>query len=292
MRALVTGAHGMLGSDLCRLLREAKDLEARDSLERHEVIALGRKELDVRDGDAVWRAIAEVRPNVVFHLAALTDVDACEQAPDDAWRVNADGTAHVARACRAFDALLVYPSSIAVFDGEKAQPYTEEDPPCPANVYGRSKLAGEEAARMNERHIVARSGWLFGGGAADKKFVGKVLRLARERRELAVVVDKFGSPTYTHDFAAGMIELVERGFSGTVHIVNSGGPVSRYQVARAVLDCAGITTCRLLAVTSDAFPLYAPRPRVEAAMSTRWPLAPLRHWREALCEYIECSSRF
>jgi dTDP-4-dehydrorhamnose reductase len=275
MRALVTGAHGMLGSDLCRLLQQG-----------HEVIGLGRNALDVCDRAAVRRTLMDLRPDSVFHLAAMTDVDACERAPADAWRVNAEGTAHIAQVCHAIGALLVFPSSIAVFDGEKAEPYTEDDLPRAANLYGRTKLAGEDAARINERHVVARSGWLFGGGQADKKFVGKILRLARGRSELSVVVDKFGSPTYTHDFAAGMIALVERGFYGTVHVVNAGGPASRYQVARAVLDCAGITSCALQPITSDAFPLPAPRPRMEAAASVRWPLAPLRDWREALCDYI------
>ncbi len=282
MRALVTGAQGMLGGDLCRLLGEAQHLLQ----ERCQVIGLGRADLDVRDEAAVHGLIADVRPDVVFHLAAMTDVDACEQAPAEAWRVNAEGTAHVVEACRRIGALIVYPSSIAVFDGEKAEPYTEEDAPCPANAYGRSKLGGEQAVAAYPRHIIARSGWLFGGGARDKKFVGTVLRLARERSTLLAVVDKFGSPTYTRDFAAGVIQLVAHGFQGTVHLVNSGGPVSRYQVARAVLDCAGITTCTLVPATSEAFPLPAPRPRMEAAVSLRWPFAPLRHWQDALCEYI------
>lgn len=275
MRALVTGAQGMLGGDLCRLLQE-----------RHEVIGLGRADLDVRDEAAVHGLIVDVRPDVVFHLAAMTDVDACEQAPAEAWRVNAEGTAHVVEACRRIGALVVYPSSIAVFDGEKAEPYTEEDVPYPANAYGRSKLGGEQAVLAYPRHVIARSGWLFGGGARDKKFVGRVLRLARERDTLLAVIDKFGSPTYTRDFAVGLIQLVTHSFQGTVHLVNSGGPVSRYQVARAVLDCAGITTCTLVPATSEAFPLPAPRPRMEAAMSLRWPFAPLRHWQDALCEYI------
>lgn len=275
MRALITGADGMLGAALHSLL-----------LQKHQVVALGRGDVDVCDESSVYRVITELRPEVVFHLAALTDVDACELAPADARRVNAEGTQHVARASQAIGAWLVYPSSIAVFDGEKADPYTEDDPPNPANVYGHSKLAGEEAARANERHIVARSGWLFGGCEADKKFVGKILRLARRSCEIPVVVDRFGSPTYTRDFALGMIRLVEGSYIGTYHVINSGGPASRFEVACAILEYARLTGCTLLPVTSDAFPLPAPRPRMEAAASLRWPLAPLRSWREALREYI------
>lgn len=275
MRALITGAEGMLGTALhCLLLQE------------HQVVALGRADIDVCDESWVYRIITEVRPQVVFHLAALTDVDACELAPADAWRVNAEGTRYVARASQAVGAWLVYPSSIAIFDGLKPVPYTEVDRPCPANVYGHSKLAGEEAARTTDRYIIARSGWLFGGGEADKKFVGKILRLARRTREIPVVVDRFGSPTYTRDLALGMIRLVQGGYTGTYHIVNSGGPASRFEVAAAILEYARLTGCNLIPVTSDAFPLPAPRPRMEAAASLHWPLAPLRNWREALRVYI------
>jgi dTDP-4-dehydrorhamnose reductase len=276
---LVTGARGMLGLDLCRVLARSGD----------RVTGLGRAELDVRDAAQVRAALERARPERVIHLAALTDVDACERDPAAAFETNALGARNVALACQALDLELVYVSTLAVFNGDKPTAYVESDAPDPRSAYGRSKHEGEQAVRqLARRHFIARGGWLFGGGAHDKKFVGKVLARARARAEVSAVDDKFGSPTYTLDFARGLARLATTGRYGSYHLVNTGQPASRYAVAQAIVAAAGLT-CRVTPVGSEAFPLVAPRPRMEAGENAAlaangWDW--MRPWRAALAEYV------
>ena len=195
----------------------------------------------------------------------------------------------MALACQRQDVELVYVSTLAVFNGQKTDAYVEFDAPDPANVYGRSKYAGEQMVRaLVSRHYVVRTGWVFGGGLHDKKFVGKILAQARERSDLRAVDDKFGSPTYTVDFARGLARLSESGPYGTYHLVNTGQPASRYDVARHIVQAAGLKHCQVLSVSSDVFPLAAPRPRMEAGRNDqleRRGLNWMRPWTEALEEY-------
>ena len=280
MRILVTGAKGMLGSDLCPVLRE-----------HHEVMATDIEEMDVRDATAVRETFRHFLPHAVVHLAALTDVDGCERQPDGAFRTNAVGTQIVALACHEIGATMVYVSTISVFDGYKPIPYTEFDSPRPQSAYSQAKYAGERIVEsLVPQHYIVRAGWMFGGGMEDKKFVAKILDLACLRTELKVVNDKFGSPTYTVDFARGVERLMETGLFGLYHLVNAEGCASRFEVARAILDYAGITTCAVVPVSSAEFPLPAPRPRMEAARNYHLELLGLhlmRDWRSALCAYLE-----
>ncbi len=279
-RILVTGGRGMMGTDLCNLLRG----------QGHDVIETDIDDMDVRDPALVMSTTTRVRPDIVMHLAALTDVDGCERDSDAAFLTNALGTQHVGLACLKTGAELVYVSTLSVFSGEKGEAYTEFDEPDPRSSYSRSKWQGEVLlSRLLSRYYVVRAGWMFGGGAKDKKFVGKMITLARERPQLKVVNDKFGSPTYTVDISRGITELVKTGLYGTFHMVNTGAPVNRYDVAREILAQAGLTACELVPVSSDEFPLPAPRPRMEAGRNSqldlrgwRW----MRPWKAALAEYV------
>ena len=278
---LVTGAKGMLGTDLCRILRG----------KGHQVEVTDIEEMDVRDHMLVRRTVAELRPDWVIHLAALTDVDGCEQDPEAAFHTNTLGTQHVALACNETGAGMVYVSTISVFDGAKCEPYTEFDTPNPQSWYSRSKHQGELIVEgLLERAYIVRAGWMFGGGREDKKFVAKIMDVAAQRPSLNVVSDKFGSPTYTCDIANGIERLVGAGLYGTYHMVNTGGYCSRYEFAEAILECAGNTTCSLQAVSSAQFPLPAPRPRMEAARNLQLELRGwnwMRPWREVLKEYVQ-----
>jgi dTDP-4-dehydrorhamnose reductase len=269
----------MLGADLCPIFRQ-----------EHEVIAVDLKEMDVRDPDATVRTARKIAPDLIVHLAALTDVDECERNPDAAYLSNAIGTRNVALACQETGAVMAYISTIAVFDGQKPEPYNEFDAPNPQSIYSRSKFEGEAFVRsLLNRYYVIRAGWMFGGQALDKKFVAKILALAQERPQLKVVDDKFGSPTYTRDMAAAIHTLTSTGYYGTYHLVGTGEPCSRLEFARAILACAGITTCQIEPVNSASFPLAAPRPRMEAARNHHTELLGMRlmrPWREALCEYV------
>ena len=269
MRILVTGAAGMSGAAVCRALRGG-----------HEVIAKGRAEVDVTDAAALWSCLERDRPDWVVHLAALTDVDRCQREPERAMAVNTTPVQTIASWCAENRGGLLLLSSIAVFDGRKASPYTEADAPSPANVYGESKWRAERIAAGVPRHLVVRTGWLFAGDASDRKFVGRILDLARERDSLDVVSDRFGSPTWVESLAAGIRRLLEEQTRGLVHLVNEGGPASRVDLAREVVALVGLAT-RIRPVTSDTFPQLAPRPAMEAARSERtqgW----LPPWREAL----------
>jgi dTDP-4-dehydrorhamnose reductase len=280
MRVLVTGAKGMLGTDL---LQEWQ-------AQGYELRATDIQDMDVREAVQVQSSFADFRPELVLHLAALTDVDGCERKPEQAYRTNTIGTQNVALACQQANVPLVYISTLSVFDGTKCEPYTEFDTPNPNSWYSRSKYEGEKIVeRLLQRYYIVRAGWMFGGGPEDKKFVAKIIELARSRAELKIVDDKFGSPTYTRDLARALIQLTRTGWFGVYHATNTGEPCSRYEFAQKVLEYAQVTSCRLLPVSSAQFPLPAPRPRMEAGRNLHSELMGLelmRPWQVALQEYV------
>jgi dTDP-4-dehydrorhamnose reductase len=280
MRVLVTGAKGMLGTDLCQ------EWQAQG----YEISATDIQEIDVREPMQVQKTFADFKPELVLHLAALTDVDGCEREPEQAYRTNTIGTQNVALACQRTNVPLVYVSTLSVFDGTKCEPYTEFDRPNPQSRYSCAKYEGEKIVeRLLHHYYIVRAGWMFGGGYEDKKFVAKIIELARNRSELKTVNDKFGSPTYTRDLARALIRLTQTGWFGVYHSVNTGEPCSRYEFAQKILEYAHITSCRLLPVSSAEFPLPAPRPRMEAGRNLHAELMGLelmRPWQVALREYI------
>ena len=283
MRVLITGAKGMLGTDLCR------EWQAHG----YDLCATDIQEMDVRDSLQVQKTFADFKPELVLHLAALTDVDGCEREPEQAYRTNTIGTQNVALACQQANVPLVYISTLSVFDGTKCELYTEFDTPNPQSWYSRSKYEGEKIVEhLLQRYYIVRAGWMFGGGHEDKKFVAKIIELAGQRPELKIVNDKFGSPTYTHDLARALIRLTQTGWFGVYHSVNTGEPCSRYEFAQKVLEYAQVTSCQLLPVNSAEFPLPAHRPRMEAGRNLHSELLGLelmRPWPIALREYISAT---
>jgi dTDP-4-dehydrorhamnose reductase len=282
MRVLVTGAAGAVGSYVRQTFSDCELVlsDVRGDFER----------LDVTDAPSVMQMVADLAPDVVLHLAAATDVDVCEQEPDLAFRANAIGTQNVALASRRAGATLVYISTAGVFGGDKVEPYTEFDEPGPANVYGHSKLAGERiVTALLDTHYIVRAGWMIGGGSLDRKFVGKIVDLIEGGAErLRAVDDKFGSPTYAKDLLLGIRRLLETGYFGLYHLVNDGS-CSRYDVALAIRDVAGLTELDVEPVSSAYFPLPAPRARSEAMRNYKLELLglePMRPWRAALDEYL------
>lgn len=281
-RMLVTGAAGAVGSYIREVFQDA-DLTLTDIVEELPV-------LDVRDPDAVMRAVGDLRPNVVLHLAAATEVDRCEQEPDWAYHTNAIGTQNVALACQTYTSVLVYISTAGVFWGDKPEPYNEFDPPRPANIYGNSKLAGEQSVvSLLQRYYIVRAGWMIGGGKKDKKFVGKIVRKILDGgRHLRVVDDKFGSPVYARDLLQGIRRLLNTDYYGLYHMVNTG-MASRYQIALAIRDILERPDIEIEPVSSAFFPLPAPRGRSEAMRNYKLDLLGLnemRSWQDALAEYL------
>ncbi len=277
-RVYITGVKGMLGKAVVPIFRD-----------RFQIFPENLEEIDIRTPDPLIDDICRCDPDYVLHLAAMTDVDRCEIEPDEAYMTNALGTRHVALACQQTDAVMVYINTGSVYNGKKTSPYTEYDVPDPISVYGRSKYAGELIVReLLSRYFIFYTCWMFGGGPLDKKFVAKIIDLAGEESELRIVNDKFGSPTYTVDMARAIFEFLGSGLYGRYHCVNRGS-VSRFEVAQAILEYAGLDRCSIKPVPSSEFDLPAPRPDNESMRNYNFELLGLdlmRDWREALEEYI------
>ncbi len=268
----------MLGRDLARRLAERTDTQVRP---------YDHGACDVTDPQQTLAAIGQACPEVVIHLAAFTKVNECERDPERAFRVNAQGTRHVAAAANAAGARLVYISTDYVFNGRKRQPYTEDDPVSPLNVYGRSKLEGEQAAASVPGTLIIRSGWFY--GLHGRNFVEAVLAQAAQGQTLRVVSDQVGTPTWTAHLARAIAELVDLGVSGTVH-VPGGGQCSWHQFACAILEEAG-WKLPVAEMSSEELAKtgLAPRPAYSVLSDARlreWGVAPLPHWRDALGEYL------
>lgn len=275
-KILVLGANGMLGHALMNALGHGRD-----------VVGLDLPAFDISDGAATRARVAAERPSLVVNAAARTDVDGCERDAAGAFAVNAAGAGSAAGACADAGALLVQVSTDYVFDGLKGAPYAEDDPVNPQSVYGKSKLAGEEAVRAALRdHLIVRTSWLF--GAHGKNFVDTILSAASSQPELEVVGDQRGCPTFTADLAAAILKLSATPFRGTVHVANAG-VCSWFEYARAILELAGVRGVAVRETTSDRLGRPAPRPPFSALDCARCASlagAPMRHWREAVGEYI------
>ena len=285
-KALVTGANGMLGDALCPLLDKCGYMLYLTDLAGDNAIA----RLDIKNLKQVLEFTKIHKPDIIFHLAAETDVDKCELNEAHAYETNTKGTENMSIACREYDIPLVYISTAAVFDGEEPGGYIEEDKPNPLNIYGRSKLKGEEIIRsMLTKYYIVRAGWMIGGYNKDKKFVWKIIQLLKTKKEISAVTDKIGSPTFTKDFADGIINILSSQEYGLYHCVNKG-MCTRYDIAKKIVEYLGKKDIVLKPVTSDAFPLPAPRGKSEALINrrlSRLNIDNMRPWEDALKEYID-----
>ncbi|MCL0097496.1 dTDP-4-dehydrorhamnose reductase [Dehalococcoidia bacterium] len=282
MKILVTGANGQLGTDLCRLLPDI------------EVIPLTHADVEITDMNSVKTAFIKHRPDVVINTAAYVRVDDCETEQDKAFSVNALGARNVAVVTQEIGAKLVHISTDYVFGGEsepRTAPYTEFDFPIPPNVYGKSKLAGENLVRhLCAKHFIIRSSGLFGVAGASGKggnFVETMLRLAKERDELRVVNDQVFSPTYTKDLAEKIAQLIHTEYYGIFHITNKGA-CSWYEFAKEILRLAGLKT-PVIPITSDQFPQKARRPHYSVLDNYHLRLLgmdDITPWQEAVKDYM------
>lgn len=281
LRALVVGAGGQLGTDLVNVLGPS----AR---------GLRHADLDVTDGPAVKTAVGDwaldVRdrpgPLVVFNAAAWTDVDGAEKDEEGAYAVNAAAPAHLAMAAEAVGARLVHVSTDYVFAGDATEPYDVTSPTAPRSAYGRTKLAGEQAVlAVSPGSYVVRTAWVY--GATGGNFVKTIARLEGERDTISVVDDQRGSPTWSFDLAAGLVDLATRAPRPGVYHCTNGGEATWYDLARAVFEELGADPERVRPCTTEEFPRPAPRPAYSVLSDRAWRtagLAPLRPWRDALHE--------
>jgi dTDP-4-dehydrorhamnose reductase len=279
VRIVVAGGAGMLGRDLAPLL------EAHPG--GHAVRVLDRNDADLAEPAAVERALAGFAPELIYDLAAMTDVDGCELDPVQAERDNATAAATLAETAARHGAHLVYLSTDYVFDGTATAPIPPAAPVNPLSVYGRTKLAGERAVQaVSPRWLVVRTAWLV--GVHGRNFVEAVRERARRGLPLEVVDDQRGTPTFTFDLAPALVTLGLGGHGGVLHVTNQG-ECSRFEQAAEILRLEGLRV-PLTAVKSDRHPRPARRPAysvLDNAAANAILGAPLPPWRESLARYLE-----
>ncbi|MGN7399001.1 dTDP-4-dehydrorhamnose reductase [Cytobacillus praedii] len=274
MNILITGAHGQLGKELENQLCPS-----------HSVIGLGKKELDITNKNRVDHLISHYKPQLIIHAAAFTAVDQCEIEQKKAMEVNALGTQYIAQAANKIHARMFYISSDYVFDGKKNQPYSEEDVPNPQSIYGLSKWMGEQLTKLCHRTTIIRTSWLYGHGGNN--FVKTMLNLSKKGKEIKVVNDQLGSPTYVKDLTEMTLQLMHKK-DGIYHLSNSGS-CTWHEFARAIFEEVGVSPNLVLPITTEEYKALAPRPQFSVLghqALLREEIALPRPWKEALKEFV------
>lgn len=277
MKVLVTGARGQLGQDVLCLLEN----------QTWEVFGFGREELDITNEEKVREKVLFIKPNIIIHTAAYTQVDQAESDEETAFKVNAEGTKYLAQAAEAVGAKFCYVSTDYVFDGTKNEPYKIDDQTNPQTVYGRSKLVGEQYTQEYcSKGYIVRTSWVF--GLYGNNFVKTMLRLAEEKNELGVVHDQVGSPTYTTDLARFIINLVQTDKYGIYHGSNSG-VCSWYEFAKEIFEQSKIEIA-VNPLTTEDFPRPAERPKysvLNKGMVEDNGFEAFQDWKEALKDFLK-----
>ena len=277
MKVLVTGARGQLGHDVVKELQRRK-IECR---------GIGREDVDIVDGQAVEQYLKDYQPDVVIHCAAYTAVDRAEDEEEKCWAVNVKATEHIAKLCRDLNAKMIYISTDYVFEGMGDAHYEVNDPVSSLSIYGKSKLAGEDAVKKwLIKYYVVRISWVF--GVNGNNFVKTMLRLGKERDEINVVSDQFGSPTYTADLAPLLCEMAVEEKYGTYHATNEGF-CSWAEFAQEIFRQAGLK-CRVNPISSEQYPMKAKRPlnsRLSKKSLSANGFECLPQWTEAVKRYLD-----
>ena len=277
MKVLVTGYAGQLGYEVVRLL-ESRGVPCR---------GVDQADFNLTDGEAVMTYVRDYNPDVIVHCAAYTNVDKAESEPEICAAVNGMGTVHMVRAALSVGAKLVYISTDYVFPGTGDQPFEVDDPYGPKNVYGVTKVQGEDAVRsLMTRYFILRTSWVFGKNG--KNFVRTMLRLGAEKKELRVVCDQIGSPTYAKDLAMIICDMIETKRYGIYHVRNEGF-ISWADFAKMIMEQAGLP-CRIIPVTSDEYPTAARRPlnsRLSGNKLQKAGFVPMPSVEDALKRYLD-----
>jgi dTDP-4-dehydrorhamnose reductase len=288
-RIYIAGCGGMLGEAFHRIFGDAHELKCSDV----DVNSAWLSYLDFRDFDAYRADVLEFRPAYLFHLGAHTSLEYCEEQPGDAYATNTLSVEHAVHIANELDIPLLYISSAGIFDGAQ-ETYDDWDQPIPLGNYARTKYMGEKFVAANcRRHLVCRAGWMMGGGPAkDKKFIQKLMKQLKEgARELFIVDDKLGTPTYTIDFARNVELLMGKRFWGIYNMVCSG-VTSRLEVAHHLIGTLGLADkVKITPVSSEYFAAeyFAARPPSERLVTKKLDLRGLnimRDWRVCLDEYL------
>lgn len=276
MKILVTGATGQLGWDVVKELKK-RNIECR---------GVGSKDLDITDKEAVFAYIRAYQPDAVIHCAAYTAVDKAEDEPEKCRDVNINGTAYIAEACREIDAKMIYISTDYVFGDDGDRPHEVDDPVHPLNVYGQTKWEGEEAVRHTlQKYFIVRISWVF--GEHGNNFVKTMLRLGQTHKEISVVADQFGAPTYTADLAPLLCDMVQTDKYGTYHACN-GGCCSWAEFAEEIFRQAHMDV-KVKHIATEEYPTKARRPknsRLSMRSLAESGLLMPEEWRKAAMNYL------
>ena len=211
MKYLITGYKGQLGYDIKRELLKR-------GIDEKSILAVDREEMDITNKEAVFKVILDFRPDIIFHCAAYTAVDKAEDDEDNAYNINVTGTKNIVDASLEINSTIIYMSTDYVFDGTKEGYYTEEDEVNPKSVYGKTKYLGEEEVRRNKKHFITRISWVF--GINGHNFIKTMLKLSDNHKEVNVVNDQIGSPTYTVDLAKILVDMSNTTKYGTYNVTN------------------------------------------------------------------------
>ena len=277
MKVLVTGVKGQLGYDV------VKDLEKRG----HQHIGVDRDEMDLMDNEAIRTFIMNLKPEAIIHCAAYTAVDKAEEEVETCYQINAEAVKVISECAKELDVKLIYISTDYVFDGTKEGEYVETDLPNPINVYGASKLKGEQYVQtLLEKYYIVRISWVF--GVNGNNFIKTMRRLGSERDELNIINDQVGSPTYTADLAPLLVDMMETDKYGIYHATNEE-TCSWYEFANEIFKQSGIEV-KTNPITTNQYPTAAKRP-----MNSRMSKAKLKAngfnllptWQEALAHYLK-----
>lgn len=286
----IAGCGGMLGEAFYTQFKNDFELKCTDK----DVNASWLSFLDFRDFDAYKKDVMEFKPDYLFHLGAYTDLEFCDQNADDTYMTNTLAVENAVYIANTLNIPLLYISTAGIFDGKK-ELYDDWDLPNPLGVYARSKYMGERYVLENaDRYIVCRAGWMMGSGPTkDKKFIQKLMKQLKDgKKELFIVNDKDGTPTYTHDFAKTVKALIEKEYWGLYNCV-CGGQTSRLEVAQELLNVLGkADEVKITTVSSDYFKdiYFSERPASERLLTTKLNLRgvnQMRDWKTSLKEYIE-----
>ena len=276
MKVLVTGANGQLGYDVVKELQK----------QNIECFGAKRKDFDIVDFEATKNFIINYSPDAVIHCAAYTAVDKAEDEKEQCYLVNSDATKNIARICKKINAKMLYISTDYVFDGTKEGFYEVDDLPNPISVYGKSKLLGEQAVqKLLEKYFIVRISWVF--GEHGNNFVKTMLKLGKERKEINVVSDQYGSPTYTADLAPLLVEMIKTDCYGIYHATNEG-VCSWAEFAEEIFKIAGMNV-KVNHITTTEYFTKAKRPlnsRLSKEKTWKY-FSKLRIWNYGINMYLK-----
>ena len=277
MKVVVTGVNGQLGYDVVKELNNRKYTN---------VIGIDIKDLDITNENAVKLFMNNNKPDVIVHCAAYTAVDNAEDDKETCYDVNVNGTKHLVESAKELDAKFVYISTDYVFSGDKDSEYFVKDIPNPKSIYGQTKYLGEVETLKHDKHFIVRISWVFGKNGNN--FIKTMLRLGKEKNELNIVSDQVGSPTYTHDLAKLIVDMIETDKYGVYQATNEG-VCSWYEFAQKIFEFANIDIC-LNPISTEQYPTKAKRPK-NSVMSKNnlldngFELLPT--WQDALKRYLK-----